>query len=310
MRKSNHFQQLSKRPYVLQRLSIDLLGPFRLSISGVPQGNVGTKMALLLSMLALQQGHSLSRDFLLEALWPDKPTIKSGPLLRNLLFRLRKLLKSALNGSAPVICEGSHYRLNIEAGISIDTFDFDNLIKKAVQSRFDHDKQLVISFYEEAVALYRGDLLNTSCFDIEIERERLRNLYLQAVSYLAEHSLQLNDIVKTMRYAYCMLASNPFNENAHRLIMRGHMNNGHRAEALRQFQVCQRLLQQEFNIPPEAETMALFREIQRVQISESTKHATPTLQVRFPDDQNHSGMSLSGGGKHLERPFFGSVAPV
>ena len=58
-----------------------------------------------------------------------------------------------------------------------------------------------------------------------------------------------------------LLACDPYREDAHRVLMRVHVQRGERAQALRQYRVCEQLLRQEFDAPPEAATTALFDRI-------------------------------------------------
>jgi DNA-binding SARP family transcriptional activator len=55
----------------------------------------------------------------------------------------------------------------------------------------------------------------------------------------------------------------PFRESLYRLLMRAHAGAGNRAEALRAYERCRRLLADELGVGPPPETEALYLDIVR-----------------------------------------------
>ncbi|HLM67134.1 MAG TPA: bacterial transcriptional activator domain-containing protein, partial [Longimicrobium sp.] len=62
-------------------------------------------------------------------------------------------------------------------------------------------------------------------------------------------------------YAQRLLSADPLREHVHRAVIRCHLALGDRAAALRQFETCARLLRQELETEPSAETLALAAEV-------------------------------------------------
>ncbi|NTU64270.1 MAG: alpha/beta hydrolase, partial [Chloroflexi bacterium] len=62
-------------------------------------------------------------------------------------------------------------------------------------------------------------------------------------------------------YASRLLTVDPCREDAHRLAMRCYARRGERAQALRQYQVCETVLRSEFDAVPEPATRQLFDQI-------------------------------------------------
>lgn len=66
------------------------------------------------------------------------------------------------------------------------------------------------------------------------------------------------DYEEALRYAKRLLALDPLNESAHRLLMRIYSRSGDRSAAIRQFKECERILAQELAVSPVEETVMLF----------------------------------------------------
>jgi DNA-binding SARP family transcriptional activator len=94
-----------------------------------------------------------------------------------------------------------------------------------------------------------------------IERERLRANFLTILAWLANRSYREADYSSALEYASRLLANDPCREDAHRVIMRAHVHRGERAQALRQYHLCEQVLRCEFDIAPETATTALFDRI-------------------------------------------------
>jgi DNA-binding SARP family transcriptional activator len=93
------------------------------------------------------------------------------------------------------------------------------------------------------------------------ERERLRLVYLKDLEYLMNYYKDRQDYSKSLAYGQKILEQDPLHEDIHREMMRLYMENGQRAHAVRQYQICQVHLAAELNIPPMEETQQLYQKI-------------------------------------------------
>ena len=162
-----------------------------------------------------------------------------------------------------MINEGGAYRLNSEAGVGVDLARFEALALLGDRQRRAADDVAASSAYEAAIALYQGDLCGGSDLNAAIERERLRALYLTLVARLADFYQQQGDLTAALGHALRVLHLDPCREDAHRLAMRCYVRLGERAQALRQYRLCERILRTEFDMAPEAATRALFDLVRR-----------------------------------------------
>ena len=241
---------------------ICLLGNFRLMKFGraVPTTR-RAKIVTLLSNLGLHWEHGMRRDALLLTLWPSGDRLLARQSLNSLVHSLRRMFADAIDADGPVRYTDGAYRLNLEAGVAVDVAQFEHLVTAADRYRVAGEPAAAQRLYAAAVDLYRGDL----CMDTEpqdvIERERLRSTYLAALGNLAEHHYAHGDMESCLMYASKLLGVEPCREDAHRLAIRCYHQLGQRAQALRQFRLCERVLRMEFDAAPEPETIALFDRI-------------------------------------------------
>jgi DNA-binding SARP family transcriptional activator len=238
---------------------ISLLGSFLLLARDEPVPlRGGGKAESLLTILALSHPDGVRREALLCSLWPSAPVDLAGQSLRTLLYSLHRRLGPALAGAPPVVRRGGDYRLNAEAGVAVDSRLFEALVLAADRALRDGDGRTAASLNERAVDLYRGDLCSGSDVSALIERERLRARYLNVRAWLAEYHFAGGDGAETVHHALALLSTEPCREDAHRLLMRCYAREGRRAEALRQYKLCQMILRDEFDVAPEPRTTELY----------------------------------------------------
>jgi DNA-binding SARP family transcriptional activator len=250
------------RPSGCDRMQIRLLGPFEIVLGDRPVSLRGHgKFESLLSYLALRDDHPVARDELVRFLWPDVEGELAVQSLNGLVHRIHKRFAPALGGAAAVENRGLAYSLNRDAGVGTDVALFDSWVTSGEQSAARGDHAAAADAFETALILYRGDLSPGDDLRALIERERLRARYLTLLARQADYYVAAAMNSLGLTYALRLLACDPCREDGHRLAMRCYTRLGERAQALRQFHLCCKVLKTEFNASPEAATMALFEEV-------------------------------------------------
>jgi DNA-binding SARP family transcriptional activator len=221
----------------------------------------GGKHEAFLSTLALRPDSRLPRDTLLEALWPDAAYPLAVQSLNSLVYSLSKMLSRAIGGASPVLHPDGSYRLNLAAGVGVDTLSFERLARTGDEHSRNGQYGAAATAYQQAVGLYAGDLYAAADAHAVVERERLRARFHTLLARLAEHHFKENDYATALDYALGLLESDPTREDAYRIVMRCYVRRGERAQALRQYRVCERILRSEFDARPEPATLALFERV-------------------------------------------------
>jgi len=240
----------------MARLNLTLLGGFQGRLgAAVPLTLPTRKSQALLAFLALPPGRSHPRAKLASLLWGGmrEPQARSG--LRQSLFTLRK----AVDVEPPaLLIDGQTVALN-PTSVDVDVVEFERQVAEGT-----------LAALERAAALYRGELLEGLALQeapfeewILAERERLRELALEALAKLLRQQRATGATEAALQTALRLLALDPLQEPVHRAVMRLYVELGRRASALRQYQMCIGALQRELSVEPETTTKQLYQEILR-----------------------------------------------
>jgi len=240
-------------------IQVRLFGGLSLRKRGLPVAwRGGAKTEALLLSLALDARNGVARDRLLSQVWPDSDAALAVQSLHSLVHGLNRLLGDGVRGGLPVVHASEIYRLNIETGIAVDITTFDALARRGEQHWRAGDWSAASYCYTDAVALYRGDIHACSDDSALVERERLRASYLVMLGRLADVARRDGDYSAALEYASRVLKYDAEREDAHRTLMYCYARLGQRVQALRQYQLCERLLRQSFDAVPEPATRILF----------------------------------------------------
>ncbi|WHU04324.1 BTAD domain-containing putative transcriptional regulator [Sphingomonas sp. NIBR02145] len=227
-----------------------LLDGFQLLHDGAPARLTVRKAAALLAFLALQNRRAASRETIVAMLWEYVDRSQGLVSLRQAIASLRKLQ----DGVPPLlIFEGDMIALS--DAVEIDCVRFETLCDGDLAARLT------------ACGLYGGDLLaNFHLRDgdafhewLAIEQARLRNRCVALLAGITEQGVaELSDHNMAVTAALRLLRIDPFNEPAHRGLMRIYHRQGRTALAIQQFRSLVALLRSELQVAPESETVALY----------------------------------------------------
>ena len=237
---------------------ICLLGQFRLLKEKIPLIlRAGGKAETLLGLLALRHNLGIGRETLLHSLWPEVSLAQASQSLNSLIYNLNRNV-GVRNGIPLVSHTEGQYHLNSNVGLGLDIVSFEDLVTLGDRAFERQDAETAIEFYTSAAALYHGDLCISNEVYAILERERLRALYLTILARLAQYAFEHEHYKAGLAHAHRLVTCDPCREDAHRLMMRCYVRQGMRAQAIRQFMVCAKILHIEFDIAPEPETLELY----------------------------------------------------
>lgn len=241
---------------------ICLLGSFQVIAAGRPVTvRGGGKAEALLCGLAMRGQQGLSRDRLIDSLWPDTDAALASQSLNSLVYSLHRLLGEALGSAAPIVYSGGWYRLNLAAGVEVDLTRFDDLADAGDRLTQRGASDAAAEAFQAALDLYRGDLCAGTDVHSLVERERARARFLNVMARLADHHFAVRDYTACLDVVLRLLSVDGCREDAHRLAMRCYVRRGERAQALRQYRLCESILGGEFDAAPEPATHALFERV-------------------------------------------------
>jgi DNA-binding SARP family transcriptional activator len=292
------FSPFWKECLVVPVLHIRLFGKFCVSRNErVLQGLDACKEQELFSYLLLNRDRPHSRETLAGLLWGERTTEKSKKYLRQTLWHLQTVLESEQGaaGGGMLMVEHDWIQFNSKAELWLDTAAFEEAFMLVQDSPGRDLNAESVERLQEAVQLYRGDLLEGCyqdwCF---YERERLQNMYLSILDKLMSYCEAQRKFELGLIYGSLILRYDRARERTHRQLMNLQYLSGDRTAALRQYERCVAALQEELGVKPDTHTSALYQRIRTGHVELSTVesgvlHASPLPQT---EDQNHA-VSLS-----------------
>jgi DNA-binding SARP family transcriptional activator/tetratricopeptide (TPR) repeat protein len=219
---------------------VELLGRFGVAVSGNEfPADVwpGRRAAELVQLLALADGHRLTRDQVVEALWPHLEVEAGAANLRKAAHYARQ----ALADPEAVVLRGGQVALFPARPVATDVGQFEAQSRAALRAG---DGPACAA----AASAYTGDLLPEALYEewTQAPRERLRSQYVE----LLRRSGEFERLVEV----------EPTDEPAYRELMRRELGAGSRPAAIRWYGRLRTALRRELGILPSRETDAIYDE--------------------------------------------------
>lgn len=250
---------LIERPGQWRRaMRVCLFGPLRVCFEGGSLGHddfEGLKPKQIFEILALDRGHPVPKDRLAELLWPQDPPRSAFAAIESYVSVVRRILGPMRH---VLVTEPEAYRVDADR-VVLDLDLFDQRLRRAARAPDERRRRRRL---EAGLALVAGEVLEDEPYAAwaEAAREQFRPRVLRARLEAAEAALALADHAGAADHARNLLASDPWDEQAYRVLIRAEAAAGRRHEALRAYERCRSALG-ELGLEPLEETRLLVRSI-------------------------------------------------
>ena len=271
----------------MSTLRIRLFGSFALERDGQSLPRFPSrKVRDLLAYLALNRHTTFSREHLAGLFWGDFDDEKARHSLNTALWRLNGVLaaRDGERGRGYLRVTAQEIGMSSTADVWVDVAEFESRCSLAQRAE---TPQARAALETQAVSFYTGDLL-ADCYEdwCDLERERLRCLYLGALGRLVSYHARRGEHESAIQYARRLLACDSLREEVHRELIELYLSAGQPAAALRQYRQCEDLLRRELAVAPARETQAVLARIlasQHQRPSAPTPVPSPTGSSRLAD---------------------------
>lgn len=222
---------------VARPLRLLLLGGFSLR-SGGEEIELPVSAQRLVALLALRE-RPLSRAYLAGVLWPEFPAARSLADLRTVLWRANH------GGLQVVTAAGS--RLSLRPDVQVDVralMAWGRAADRAVRNvivRLADLSWIVLSL--DLLPDWRDEWLLD-------DREEVRQLRLHALEELSGEFSAAGRHAEAIQAALAAVRLEPLRETAHAALIRAHLAEGNRSEALRQYDRCRNALAATLAVEP------------------------------------------------------------
>ena len=155
---------------------------------------------------------------------------------------------------------GQTYQLDYE-DIMLDSMVFEELVSLGNQA-FVSDQKFAAKVYRESMLLYRGSFLPNRVYEdwSSDERERLQLMFLSTTMALAELLVNGNPLESIQHCQEALLIDIAW-EEAYRVQMQAYLNKGNRPMALKTYEICEKVLNDELGIKPLPETKRVLQQV-------------------------------------------------
>jgi peptide/nickel transport system substrate-binding protein len=261
-------------------VKVSLAGRVSISTDGVvidEKRFPGRQGRLVFAYLVSEHGRPVTRDELAEALWGETLPATWEKALGGIASKLRALLgECGLDGAKLLTNAFGCYRLDLPEGTSVDVVVAARGVDAAEAALAAGQLDRAKAEAREAAALARLPLLSGEDGAwVQGRRRELADVLDRALGCLAAACLRSGDASEAAKWAQEAIALEPFRESGYRRLMHAHAAAGNRAEALRAYERCRRLLSEELGAYPSPETESIYRELLRTSTDEARAAALP-----------------------------------
>jgi DNA-binding SARP family transcriptional activator len=242
----------------------------------------------LLAYLLLYRHRIHPREVLVGLFWGEYSEERARSCLSTTLWRLRRALEpgDTTKGTYLVTTPTNEVGFNRESDHWLDVAVFEEQVNKVVRKSIKTMEPHDAGQLENALNLHIGELLEGFHEDWALrERERLRFLYLESLAYLMRYYGYHGDYEHAIACGNQILSHDPLREEVHREVMKHYLLIGQRAQAIRQYKICCRILDKELGIPPMEETQILHRELIASRPDQAARSALQEMQGLAPSKE-------------------------
>jgi LuxR family maltose regulon positive regulatory protein len=252
----------------LPKLLLQTLGSFRLWRGEALVDEAkweGHQPQLLLKAIITHGSKGVSKDVLIEDLWPEASQDLTEKNFKVNLHRLRKFLEPTMNktfGSSYVHLKANLISLDPEL-CQVDADEFLSLYKNGEKKEEQGEFKAAMALYRQAIELYGGEFLAEELYQpwVEGKREEFRGRFLDLLYRLARLLEVHGSVLKAIECYKKVIQTEPLAEPAYRSLMLLYAQRGMRNTALLAYQDCRRSLKEFLNVEPEEATTAIYRKI-------------------------------------------------
>lgn len=245
-------------------LGVCCFGPFRTYQRDQPvQEWVSRKGKSIFKYLIAYRDRPVSKEVLMDLIWPDTPPEAARNNLNVAIYGLRQSLRQAGLPESAILYQDDCYLINPELTLWVDVEAFSAHVAQGRDDEKNGNMLAAMREYRLAEALYTGDYLEEDRYEDWplAERQSLKETYMAVVQRLCQSYYEQGDFTACVAEAHKVLAADSCREIAHRWIMLCYAQQGQRYLAIRQYQDCVDALDDELGIEPSPETTRLYQDI-------------------------------------------------
>jgi two-component SAPR family response regulator len=249
-----------------KQLCVQLIGSFCVHINNQLVCEWPGKKAKLLFSYITNQHKPIYKDILMETFWPNSSPRSARNCLNATMHQIRAALQTVDEETEYILFREDCYFVNPEIDFISDVEEFRSAFRLAIKNEQEKNLNLALQYYDLGVKLYTGDLLEDFLYEpwIELERENLEETFLLMLNKLSYYYSSNGKPGAAIKICHTILKKDRCREDIHRRLMRCYMRLGQKDKAVRQYQKCEKYMQDELGVTPAKSTLQLYQKIKNI----------------------------------------------
>jgi DNA-binding SARP family transcriptional activator len=260
-------------------MTVHTLGKFQITDGSVIVGEEELRspmLSRLLIYLLLYRDKTVTTDDMTEAIWPDGEIDNPAGALKNLVYRLRKILSGHFGKQEYVLTSRGSYQWNPAVEVVLDIEQFEKLLSSA---KLEGTPGQAAVWYEKAIDLYQGEFMPglTELHWIFTLQTYYHSLYLSCVKGLASVYSGMELYEDLDRLSTDALRFESMDEELYCYQIEARMRSGKISLAMESYQKAQSIMEQELGIRKSTVLGKVYEELLAVSKGDS---ASPISEVK------------------------------
>ncbi|MED9882309.1 MAG: BTAD domain-containing putative transcriptional regulator [Blautia sp.] len=249
-------------------LTVRMFGKFQIENESGILNKENMRSEMLTRLLAYMISHrekDMTAQELIDVLWPEDQSDNPSGALKNLMYRLRKLMNNTWGESGKYIVTGrGAYQLNPEFVFHVDIEEFEECCRQVFNSE---DPAVQQENGKRAVELYQGMFLSelSSEYWVVSIATYYHSIYLTMVKRLAallEKEKKFTDVEEICGKA---IQIEPLDEEIHCFLLRAMIADNKQQLAASHYKETVKLLYDSLGVRPSGEMENIYEELQKIQ---------------------------------------------
>lgn len=275
-------------------LVVNTLGKFRISdgIEYLDERKLHSQMLIKLFLyMVMHKGKDVSTEELIGAIWIEEEIDNPIGALKNLMYRLRKVLNDTFGPQDYIITNRGSYTWNPNIELVTDIGEFEKLIQTAKEQK---DEKITCEKYESAIMVYEGRFMAqiTDLHWIHNLNTYYHTMFLESAKVLLDAYLLQGNIGLVERICDKVLAIDTTDEEIYVYKIKAFMYVGKIKQAMEVYEIAKKRMQVEMGIT----NSPLLEETYQELLSMNKGDAIDDIEEIHSDvvEENPEGVFLCG----------------
>lgn len=214
----------------------------------------------LLVYLFCYRKKEITTQELVEVLWQDEESDNPAGALKNLVYRLRTMLKKKWPDFEFIITGRGAYKWNTEVPVKADIEEFENIYEQAARAE---DIEERIAAYKKAITLYKGDFLPkiSAEYWVATISTYYHSMYISAVKTVSALLEQEERYEEMEAICSVVLQLDNLDEGIHCYLVKSLLYQKKIKLAAQQYKKAVDILYENLGVSPSEELRAVYEEI-------------------------------------------------